>query len=592
MKLTRFPGLILLAIMSFAPGLFAQASANTAAKITEITSQFQTAHERDVSVPHAQSLADLDAKYAAAVKRAFDAATQAGNLDDALKLREEMQRLVAKEALPPVDLDSLPESLKQVRLTYRSAITKLDEGRAVKAQTYFDHCDNLLKALQADLTKQNFIADALIVKAKREELLNTRPVVAQAAAPGSVSTSDAPSANSAKAGEIPKGATLDSVIAWVFKFGGEAVVRSNGVTTRARAANDLPPAPYELIEIWVRAPGVSDKEFAQLAAVPTLAVISMNGITQVKSLQPIAGLIQLKTLEMDATSFTDAEFHHLAGLTNLGFLDLDLREASGAGLAHLKGLPKLSIMELHGGLLSEDSAKAISELTSIKTLRLGSLIRRKNEKHLAAIGTMPNLESLSLTASQLGPETFSAVSKLPKLRTLDLRDSQIDNRGFAFLAPCAATLTHLDMQYQTTVSDEGIKHIVAALPNLEIITASKGSTCSAAALRELAKLPKLKQISWWVSGLKDKDYLLLADLPAIERITLNGTAITDDGLAAFSKCQTLQFLNLNGNAITDKGLPHLQSIPGLKEVNLKGTKVTPSGLAAFKQARPEVKVTQ
>ncbi len=192
--------------------------------------------------------------------------------------------------------------------------------------------------------------------------------------------------------------------------------------------------------------------------------------------------------------------------------------------------------------------------------------------------------------------SFAAISQLHKLQRLELPDSKIDNAGFSLLKPCAETLVDLGVGGCATVSDEGIKAIVATLPNLESILVAMGeigststSTCTGESLKELAKLPKLKSIGWGVNGMKTQDYALLADLPAVEQINLSGTA-TDEMLPAFQKCQHLRRLLLDHTAITDAGFEHLKNILPLKSVSLWNTKLTDAGLAAFKQARPVVKV--
>lgn len=167
---------LLLLLLFVSPGFIPgqTASSDTATRMAGIQTQFQTAYDRDVAKPHLTALTDLDAKYLVAVNRVLDAATQAGNLEEALKLREETERVTKKQPLSPADLDSLPEGLKELRSAYRSALERINQERDQKAQPYFDHYDKLLEALQMELTKERQIDEAMKVRKVREELSRQR----------------------------------------------------------------------------------------------------------------------------------------------------------------------------------------------------------------------------------------------------------------------------------------------------------------------------------------------------------------------------------------------------------------------------------
>ncbi|HYF33651.1 MAG TPA: hypothetical protein VD994_00060 [Prosthecobacter sp.] len=221
------------------------------AKIAAITAQFQTAYDQAVGAPHAQSLLDLDAKYLGAVNRALTAATQAGNLDDALKLREETARVTAKGPLPPVDLESLPASLKQLRATYRGALEKLESDRVAKAQPYYDHYEKLLGALQTELTKQGLIDDALVVKSKRERVALDRPKIA------AVPTEPPPDASSAPkttptvspSAVAQKGSPWRTAAEWAISLKAEVQIEEDSRRRNCREAKQLPAGKFAIIGI-------------------------------------------------------------------------------------------------------------------------------------------------------------------------------------------------------------------------------------------------------------------------------------------------------------------------------------------------------
>jgi serine/threonine protein kinase len=157
------------------PGLPASPVENdVSVRLGEITSQFQTAYDRDIAARHNAAVVDLDAKYLIAVNRAMDAAAKSNGLDEAVKLREEVQRVTQKGGLPETDPDSVPPSLKNLRGTYRAELAKLEKDRDAKAKPYYERHEQLLDAYQQQLTRESRLDDALKVKARREALLAER----------------------------------------------------------------------------------------------------------------------------------------------------------------------------------------------------------------------------------------------------------------------------------------------------------------------------------------------------------------------------------------------------------------------------------
>lgn len=383
---------------------------------------------------------------------------------------------------------------------------------------------------------------------------------------------------------------VDEIVSWVFKKQGHVVISQEDRRVNAKSPEEILPGPFDLTGVHLPGELITDAEFARLGSVPTLRRIELKDVSHITSLKPIAGLTELNNLWLPGNQgLAEEELVHLAGMTNLGSLRIKLPGATGEGFRHLQRLPKLKLLSLDGAEFTEEGAEAIAGLPELDWLLLIGCVREENQKSLVPIGRMPKLTSLDINGT-LTTEGFAALAPL-KLTQLNLSSSKFDNAGFPLLTGSRNTLTELVMAFGATVSDEGIRHIVANFPNIERTSASYGSTCTGASIRELAKLPKLKSLSWWVKGMQTSDYVLLADLPVIERIGLSfGTDITDEALPAFAKCQHLKELALSETAITDVGLRALQDIRPLKTVDLQKTKITPAGLAEFQKARPDVEV--
>ncbi|SKA99288.1 Serine/threonine protein kinase [Prosthecobacter debontii] len=161
---------------------------DVAQRLSMLAAQFQTAYDRDILALHHTAVAELDGKYLAAVQRAMDAASSAGQLDEAVKLREEIKRIRDKQALPSYDFETLPESLKKLRFTYRDALTKLIVSRKSDSQPLYDRYEQLLADYQTELTQQKRLDEAVRVKKAREDLSHIRTQNA----PPQIGTSPAP----------------------------------------------------------------------------------------------------------------------------------------------------------------------------------------------------------------------------------------------------------------------------------------------------------------------------------------------------------------------------------------------------------------
>ena len=161
-------------------------------QIAAITAQFQEAYDRDVAKPHETAVADLNSKYATALERALDASTSAGNLEASLRLREEQARLTEKKPLPSTDPETLPESLKSLRATYRATLAGLESTKQQTGLPLLQALDEQLEALQVELTQAKQIDDALLVQARREDL-KTQAIAQKAANPIAAAANTAPS---------------------------------------------------------------------------------------------------------------------------------------------------------------------------------------------------------------------------------------------------------------------------------------------------------------------------------------------------------------------------------------------------------------
>lgn len=608
MRISPSPLFFILLVCLAAIRLDAQnAAAETTAKIGEIEAKFQSAYDRDVGGPHASAVAALDVKYLGAVNRALEAATQAGGLDEALKLREEVQRLTTKSPLPPVDLDTLPAGLKQLRTTYRAALAKLEQDRDAKSQPYYDHYDKLLDSLQADLTKAKRIDDAVMVKIKRESVALDRPKIAKPASPADVAESPAPKSDSqskrptSNSAVALKGSPWRTAAEWALSLKARLQIEKDG-RRGIEKAELLPVGKFDILSIefsrYYPHDGKKMNE-VDLALLNPIAktlerlILDQCNITGT-GLEAIAGAPKLRQISFHESPVTDDSMKHLSGLMELERIDVNGAKMDGTGLAHLRALPKLKELELNASALSEQGGKALAMLTRLEKLSGGTGSYRGDglafTQHLTSL---VNLRELTFgDTAPITDQCLEPLKNLTRLERVNFSNSQISGTGLAHLKASAATLKYVSLWYQCPVTDEAVLTIVATLPNLTDLGIGNGGRCGADALRSLASLKGLLSLGWASKViLTPTDYALFAALPSLERLNFNGnTVVNDDSLSSLISSKKIKTLLLEGVPITDAGLAHLKGMKSLQTLSVRGSKVTDQGVADFKRARPDVKV--
>ncbi len=577
------------------------ASPEATTKITEITAQFQAAYDRDVGNPHTAALDALDIKYIGAMKRSLDAATQAGNLDEALKLREEISRVIKKEALPPVDLDSLPASLKQLRTTYRTMLAKLEQERDAKAQPFYDHYDRLLEALQTELTKAKLIDDAIAVKAKRDSVALDRPkvIIPEAAV---AMPEEAPSEKKTTSAVVQKGSPWRMAAEWALSLKAKLQIEKDG-QRGIEKVEQLPAGKFDILSIeFSRYSPHDGKKINEvdLALLNPIAktleklILEQCNITGT-GLEAIAGAPKLRMLSLQESPVTDDAMKHLSGLLALESLHINGPKMDGTGLAHLRALPKLKELSLNASTLSEAGGQALALLTKIEKLSAGAGNFRGNGHDFTQhVGKLANLKEFTFgDTAPITDACLEPLKGLTQLERVNFSNSRISGAGIMHLKASASTLKSITLWYQCPVTDEALEVIASTLPNLDNLQVGYGGTCGARGLQALTTLAKLKSLGWNSKGMmKPEDYALFAAFPLLENLIFNdNTVITDAAFEYLKTARKLKYLNLEGNKnITDAALKHIEAIKPLQLLTSRGSNVTDLGLAAFKKARPEVKV--
>ena len=138
--------------------------------IATTDAQWQAVFKRDVSDVHLTELEKLKQQYVASLEAAVTKASGAGDLDGAVALRNEEKRFAGTNVFPEQDDAADAASVKQIRAAIRAQIARLEKENAARAKSLHAKYDQVLAQTQTQLTQRQRLEDALLVKAKREEV--------------------------------------------------------------------------------------------------------------------------------------------------------------------------------------------------------------------------------------------------------------------------------------------------------------------------------------------------------------------------------------------------------------------------------------
>ncbi len=148
----------------------AQAQTEMQKWIATTDAQWQAVFKRDVSDVHLTELEKLKQQYVASLEAAVTKASGAGDLDGAVALRNEQKRFAGTNLFPDQDDAADTATVKQSRAAVRAQIAKLEKETAARTKALHAKYDQVLAQAQTQLTQHQRLEDALLVKAKRDEV--------------------------------------------------------------------------------------------------------------------------------------------------------------------------------------------------------------------------------------------------------------------------------------------------------------------------------------------------------------------------------------------------------------------------------------
>jgi len=149
-----------------APGSIAHSEVEKRLSLYE--AELSAIYDREVRRSFDEQVRQLDLRYFHALDRSLENATKAGNLEEAVAIRSEKERITDNSGVPGIDGNDEPASVKQLRATYRIERKKLEAERDLAAAPLLKENDEKLAAYQTLLTTEGRLDEALLVKAARE----------------------------------------------------------------------------------------------------------------------------------------------------------------------------------------------------------------------------------------------------------------------------------------------------------------------------------------------------------------------------------------------------------------------------------------
>lgn len=531
-----------------------------AQSLPDLQQSYEKAVAEKATAPYEAAIAALNQKYSAALDRLTANATQAGDLDTALALRDEKKLLLPGGTLPE-DTDSTPAALKAARATYRQQAAALRVARAAAAQPLKDHFITLLQGLLTQTAQAGRLDEALIIREKIASLgvISERtPPDARPSKPGP------PSAGSSKlitarTSNKTEAEAAQLVIAWALAHDA-TVTTSLGVVGAGEKLTAAPAGKFSVTEIEFKVPA---------ADFPWSA---LDGLGELIEFRP-----------MPDTALNAEQTRHFQNLGNLR--TLKMIPVTEDGLRALPVFPKLSELELP---LSDVDPLPILHLIQERTASIHTII------------------PIRLPSDEVVDALFSKLSGWPNFSKL---------HGPAWITAARATHLMAQPKFNEIGLMTGARVEPGCLTNMKkLVSVGFNGTQPPDILQELTTLPKLGRLTL------DLEKMSIADIPdfntckALTEINLDNvptpageivakcsgiagvkifklgkTQVEAATVTALLSFRDLEVLSLNDCKFTPEAfdsLQQLKAIRNLRELNLKNSGIPLADLTALKKALP------
>jgi hypothetical protein len=245
------------------------------------------------------------------------------------------------------------------------------------------------------------------------------------------------------------------------------------------------------------------------------------------------------------------------------------------------------------------------------------LLREKGATAVETNGVVTTVEAND--CSKWSEEDFRRLGQLGRLRMLTLGPG-LDDRALALLAGLSE-LEYLQTN-QSTMTDEGVKSIaplrklrtlklfhpgksfsgaglaqLVELPNLEKLTVAGSLAFGDEGMAAVGRLTNLVEFRTWHAGQTLEGVRRLKDLKKLKSLTLGQrlaykppTTLSDETIAVLAEMKSLESLQLEEARLKVDSLSQLSRLPGLKKLMLEGIDLPEADVDRLKGELSKVEV--
>ena len=246
----------------------------------------------------------------------------------------------------------------------------------------------------------------------------------------------------------------------------------------------------------------------------------------------------------------DEAAHHIGNLPDLRTLQIESPSLTDAGLLCLKGLTKLRKLRLVSPNVTGDGLVCLAGMKRLEEMYLN--LEQLRGSAFGYVALLRNVVDLSIEAGHFADDNLAPLSSLTKLERLSLTSNTKISGTFA------THLTHAQLQELDPgehVSDPGLVAI-AKLTSLEKLCL-KG-TFSDHGLRQISALKRLTTLMIIGEVASSDGVGVVAHLPKLSYLRLNVSRLTDEVIPALARCTALDILGFCSSVLSDAGLQQLR----------------------------------
>jgi len=292
---------------------------------------------------------------------------------------------------------------------------------------------------------------------------------------------------------------------------------------------------------------------------------------------------------------TDAMLLDAAAVEGITALNLSGSKAvTDDGIRHLAGLPDLRHLDLGGTAITDRGLAVLRELPTLETVSLA--MTRVTDAGVAHLATCEGLRQVDLTWTSTGDGAIRALAGKDQLHRFRSGNGVTD-AGLAMLHEWpvfktwrGGTETMALLSYDAgpnylylrgPFTDDGMRHLrgLDGLFALNLDARELGITSAA-----LAPLVTLPNLGWLAVDAKDDWMPYIADMPRLRFLGAQDTPAGDEGFVALARSRSIEYIwGRRCHNLRRRGFLALAAMPALHALSVSCLNVDDAGVSALPQ---------